>query len=100
MIFVEKGYDIPNAFRQYEDFFYDTFIDKITKERPEFNVKNVEIDYLDKGVKSWKQFSKALLNKFPHLEALKFEQNTTDELETVKSFFISTGLKYLHVKQP
>ena len=74
---------------------------KITKERPEFNIKYVEIDDLDRGVKSWKHFSKALLNRYPNLEALKFEQKyyygTDDDWETAESFFINTGLKYLQI---
>ena len=99
--FVQNDYVIPNIYRCYEDFYYDTFMAKITKERPEFNVRYLEIDYLDRGVKSWKHFSKALLNKFPHLEALKFEQNyyycNEDDWDSAETFFVNTGLKYLHI---
>lgn len=99
--FICNNYSIPNVYRQYEDFYYDDFIKKINSERTDFKVKYVEIDYLDRGVRSWKEFSRCILRKFPNIEALAFEQNyyycTEDDWDSAETFFVNTGLKYLRI---
>lgn len=99
--FIRNNYTIPNIYRQYEDFYYDDFIKKINSERTDFNVKYVQIDYLDRGVRSWKEFSRCIVRKFPNIEALAFEQNyyycTEDDWDSAETFFVNTGLKYLQI---
>jgi len=99
--FVENDYIVPNIYRCYEDFYYDDFIKKINSERTDFNVKFVQIDYLDRGVRSWKEFSRCIVRKFPNIEALLFEQNyyycNEDDWDSAETFFVNTGLKYLQI---
>ena len=99
--FICNNYVLPYRYLQYEDFYYDDFIQKINSEQPNFNVKYVNIDYLDSGVQSWKEFSRCILRKFPNIEALAFEQNyyycTEDDWDSAETFFVNTGLKYLRI---